>query len=67
MCSGKCQTSIIDHLLHLQVAAVAAVMTLLFKTDKDVAEFESNLGKLKATDDDILPLNTSNTLCKIIF
>ena len=41
---------------------MAIVVTLLFKTDKDVTEFESNLGKLKETDDEILPLNTSKAI-----
>ena len=44
-----------------QVVVVAVVMTLFFKTDKDVTEFESNLGKLAETDDEILPLNTGIT------
>ena len=47
---------------------MAVVMTLLFKTDKDVKEFESNLGKLKEADEDILPLNTSRaTLSMFVF
>ena len=60
------QTNTIEHRF-FQVVAVAAVMTLLFKTDKDVAEFESNLGKLKEADDEILPLNTSTPLCFFFF
>ena len=46
-----------EHLL-LQVVVVAFALTLLFKSDKDVSEFESGLGKLKDTDPDIVPLNT---------
>ena len=42
----------------LQVVVLAIAVTLLFKSDKDVSEFESGLGKLKDTDPDIVPLNT---------
>ena len=48
-------------MLHFQVVVLAVAITLLFKTDKDVSEFESTLGKLKEADADILPLNTSTT------
>ena len=37
---------------------LAIAVTLLFKSDKDVSEFESGLGKLQDTDPDIVPLNT---------
>ena len=43
---------------YLQVVVLAVAVTLLFKSDKDVSEFESGLGKLKDTDPDIVPLNT---------
>ena len=46
-------------MLHFQVVVLAVAITLLFKTDKDVLEFESNLGKLKEADADVHPLNTS--------
>ena len=46
------------HPLLFQVVVVAFALTLLFKSDKDVSEFESGLGKLKDTDPDIVPLNT---------
>ena len=41
----------------LQVVVLAIAVTLLFKSDKDVSEFESDLGKLKETEH-IRPLNT---------
>ena len=37
---------------------VAAVLTLLFKRDKDVIEFESTLGKMKEADADVTPANS---------
>ena len=46
------------HPLLFQVVVVAFALTLLFKSDKYVSEFESGLGKLKDTDPDVVPLNT---------
>ena len=37
---------------------VAALLTLLFKRDKDVIEFESTLGKMKEADADVAPANS---------
>ena len=36
---------------------MAALLTLLFKKDKDVLDLESDLGKLKTQDGSIQPIN----------
>ena len=44
---------------------MAAILTLLFKKDQDVSEFESHLGDMKDQDADISPLNKGSKLyCK---
>ena len=40
---------------------MAVVLSIVFKKDSDVTEFESDLGKMKKHDSDLMPLNTGES------
>ena len=43
---------------------MAAIFSILFKKDNDVSEFESDFGKMKKHDGDLMPLNTGTVPCQ---
>ena len=40
---------------------MAVILSIVFKKDSDVTEFESDLGKMKKHDSDLMPLNTGES------